>query len=50
MNITYKGGNDMQTIGFIGLGNMGFPMVKNLLEEGYRVKVYDINKETLKKN
>lgn len=39
----------MQTIGFIGLGNMGFPMVKNLLEEGYRVKVYDINKETLKK-
>lgn len=39
----------MQEIGFIGLGNMGYPMVKNLLEDGYVVKVYDINSETLKK-
>lgn len=39
----------MKIIGFIGLGNMGFPMVKNLLADGYVVKVYDINKDTLKK-
>jgi 3-hydroxyisobutyrate dehydrogenase len=33
----------MQTIGFIGLGHMGNPMVKNLLKAGYKVKVYDLN-------
>ena len=30
-------------IGFIGLGAMGFPMVKNLLAVGYPVTVYDIS-------
>ena len=30
------------TIGFIGLGHMGHPMVKNLLKAGYQVKVYDV--------
>lgn len=39
----------MKEIGFIGLGNMGYPMVKNLLADGYVVKVYDINTETLNK-
>lgn len=39
----------MQEIGFIGLGNMGFPMVENLLADGYVVKVYDINKDAVKK-
>src|SRR5688572_9289175 len=29
------------TIGFIGLGKMGTPMVKNLLKKGYRVNIYD---------
>ncbi len=48
-NIIYKGGIHMQVVGFIGLGNMGYPMVKNLLEDGYVVKVYDINSETLNK-
>jgi len=33
----------MTTIGFIGLGHMGFPMVKNLLKNNYVVKVYDLN-------
>ncbi len=31
-------------IGFIGVGNMGGPMVSNLLEAGYAVRVYDPNK------
>ena len=29
-------------IGFIGLGNMGFPMASNLLEAGYSVACFDI--------
>jgi 3-hydroxyisobutyrate dehydrogenase len=32
----------MTTIGFVGLGHMGKPMVQNLLKAGYQVKVYDI--------
>lgn len=31
-----------KTIGFIGLGRMGTPMVQNLLKAGYSPKVYDI--------
>lgn len=31
-------------IGFIGVGNMGGPMVNNLLAGGYAVRVYDPNK------
>ncbi|MCH3918475.1 MAG: 2-hydroxy-3-oxopropionate reductase [Spirochaetia bacterium] len=34
-------------IGFIGLGIMGKPMVKNLLKAGYEVVVYDIIKENV---
>ncbi len=34
-------------IGFIGLGIMGKPMVKNLLKAGYTVKVFDIIEENL---
>jgi 3-hydroxyisobutyrate dehydrogenase len=30
-------------IGFIGLGNMGIPMVKNLVKAGYEVTVYNRN-------
>ncbi len=37
------------TIGFIGAGNMGLPMVKNLIKKGYQVKVYDINPKITKK-
>lgn len=34
-------------IGFIGLGAMGYPMVKNLLAKGYSVTVYDISKDAI---
>src|ERR1700753_4320843 len=31
----------MKRIGWIGLGNMGMPMVKNLLKAGFEVIVYN---------
>lgn len=34
-------------IGFIGCGNMGNPMVKNLMKKGHKVAVYDIKKESV---
>jgi 4-hydroxybutyrate dehydrogenase/sulfolactaldehyde 3-reductase len=33
----------MDTIGFIGLGNMGGPMASNLCRKGFTVIVYDVN-------
>jgi 3-hydroxyisobutyrate dehydrogenase len=36
---------EKQKIGFIGLGNMGKPMVKNLIKAGYQVTVYNRNAE-----
>jgi 3-hydroxyisobutyrate dehydrogenase len=33
----------MAQIGFIGLGNMGLPMAKNLIKAGHTVTGYDIN-------
>ncbi|HEY9615331.1 MAG TPA: NAD(P)-dependent oxidoreductase, partial [Microcoleaceae cyanobacterium] len=33
------------TVGFIGLGNMGLPMAKNLLAGGYQLKVYNRTRE-----
>ena len=32
----------MSKIGFIGLGNMGGPMVSNLIQEGHNVTAYDL--------
>jgi 3-hydroxyisobutyrate dehydrogenase len=32
----------MAAIGFIGLGNMGLPMVRNLLKAGHRVRGFDV--------
>lgn len=32
----------MTIIGFIGLGHMGNPMVRNLIKAGFRVHVYDV--------
>jgi 3-hydroxyisobutyrate dehydrogenase len=32
----------MSQIGFIGVGNMGGPMVRNLIEAGHRVTVFDL--------
>lgn len=36
-------------IGFIGLGAMGYPMVKNLLAAGYSVTVYDISRDAVRR-
>lgn len=36
------------TIGFIGLGIMGKPMVRNLLRAGYEVRAYDIIADAVK--
>ncbi|MBI3514094.1 MAG: NAD(P)-binding domain-containing protein, partial [Proteobacteria bacterium] len=32
----------MTAIGFIGLGNMGRPMARNLLKAGHTLKVFDV--------
>ena len=32
----------MTKVGFVGLGNMGGPMAKNLLQQGFELKGYDI--------
>ncbi|MSP04470.1 MAG: 3-hydroxyisobutyrate dehydrogenase [Acetobacteraceae bacterium] len=37
----------MARIGFIGLGNMGGPMVLNLLKAGHAVRVFDLNQAAL---
>lgn len=36
-----------QKVGFIGLGNMGAPMCRRLLDAGYQVVVYDARPEAL---
>lgn len=37
----------MAKIGFIGVGNMGFPMANNLVKEGHEVKAFDVVGQTL---
>ncbi len=37
----------MKKIGFIGVGIMGKPMAKNLIDAGYELIVYDINKDAV---
>jgi len=37
----------MATIGFIGLGNMGLPMARNLVAAGHQVQGYDTNSDLL---
>jgi len=39
----------MANIGFIGLGQMGFPMATNLLKHDHHVRVFDTNAEVVKK-
>jgi 3-hydroxyisobutyrate dehydrogenase-like beta-hydroxyacid dehydrogenase len=36
-------------IGFVGLGKMGTPMIKNLLKSGYNVRAFDKNTNIKKK-
>jgi 3-hydroxyisobutyrate dehydrogenase len=31
-----------ETVGFIGLGNMGLPMARNLLQAGHRLRAFDL--------
>lgn len=38
-----------QNIGFIGVGNMGYPMALRLIQAGYKVTVFDLNPEPLEK-
>jgi 4-hydroxybutyrate dehydrogenase/sulfolactaldehyde 3-reductase len=38
----------METVGFIGLGNMGRPMASNLCRKGRSLVVYDINPEPVR--
>ncbi len=37
----------IKTIGFVGLGRMGYPMAGHLAKAGYEVVAYDINPEAL---
>ena len=37
----------MATIGFIGIGNMGGPMVRNLVRAGHAVKAFDLSEDAL---
>ena len=37
----------MATIGFIGIGNMGGPMVRNLVQAGHAVKAFDLSEDAL---
>ena len=44
-----KNDNKNLSIGFIGAGNMGLPMIKNIIKAGFNVKVFDINAKITKK-
>lgn len=35
----------MTTVGFVGLGNMGGPMARNLIQAGHSLKVFDLDSE-----
>ena len=37
----------MGTIGFIGVGNMGGPMARNLIAAGHSLKVFDLSEEAV---
>lgn len=39
----------MASIGFIGVGNMGGPMARNLLKAGHSVKAFDLSAELVQK-
>jgi len=39
----------MAAIGFIGLGNMGAPMARNLLQAGHGLRVFDLAADTVER-
>ena len=38
----------MAAIAFIGLGQMGSPMARNLLQQGRQLRVFDVNAEAVR--
>ena len=38
-----------EVIGFIGLGNMGLPMVAQLLQAGHGVRAFDLSRESVQR-
>lgn len=42
-----SGQRNYSKIGFVGLGNMGNSMAKNILKKGFKLSVYDINKSSM---
>ncbi len=49
MKINIKINSKKLSVGFIGAGNMGLPMIKNLIKAGFNVKVFDWNIKVTKK-
>ncbi|HEY0963790.1 MAG TPA: NAD(P)-dependent oxidoreductase [Pseudomonadales bacterium] len=47
--MSYSSVTPPATIGFIGLGNMGYPMAKRLAAAGYHLLVADLNAESVEK-
>ncbi|XP_010245774.1 PREDICTED: probable 3-hydroxyisobutyrate dehydrogenase, mitochondrial isoform X2 [Nelumbo nucifera] len=41
--------SELERVGFIGVGNMGFHMANNLVNAGYKVAVHDKNRDAMKK-
>ena len=49
MKFNTKINSKKSSVGFIGAGNMGLPMIKNLIKAGFNVKVFDWNIKVTKK-
>ncbi|HTQ99513.1 MAG TPA: NAD(P)-dependent oxidoreductase [Candidatus Acidoferrum sp.] len=47
--MTYAAVTPPATIGFVGLGNMGYPMALNLAKAGFKLAVADLNQDAVKK-
>ena len=39
----------MKRVGFIGLGNMGFPMARNILRTGIEINAFDLSDDAMQK-
>jgi 3-hydroxyisobutyrate dehydrogenase len=44
-----SGEDTMATIGFVGLGNMGFPMAHNLMKSGHSVTGFDVRQDIVER-
>ena len=49
MKFNTKINSKKSSVGFIGAGNMGLPMIKNIIKAGFNVKVFDWNIKVTKK-